>query len=73
LVVSFVGAALLFWPSGSIDLQPELLGQALLSVAVMGTAVGGVLIRRASPRLPRPGQTACSVLVGAVILHGLSL
>jgi drug/metabolite transporter (DMT)-like permease len=73
LVVSFVRAALLFWPSGSIDLQAELLGQGLLSVAVMGTAVGGVLIRRASPRLPWPGQTAWSVLVGAVILHGLSL
>ncbi|MFB6359842.1 MAG: DMT family transporter [Halobacteriales archaeon] len=73
LLVSFVGAMLLFWPTGSAAVRAALLGKGLLFVAVLGTAVGGVLIRLASAELPRPGQTAWSVLVGAVIIHALSL
>lgn len=73
LVISFVGALFLFRPTGSVAVQSALLGKGLLLIAVLGTAVGGVLIRLASARLPRPGQTAWSVLVGAVIIHGLSV
>jgi drug/metabolite transporter (DMT)-like permease len=72
LVISFAGALLLFWPTGPATFQPEVVGKGLLFVAVLGTAVGGVLIRLASARLPRSGQTAWSVLVGTAIIHGLS-
>lgn len=73
LFVSFTGALLLFWPAGSVRLEAGLWGKGLLLIAVVGTAVGGVLIRGASASLSRVGQTAWSALLGAGLLQLLSL
>lgn len=72
LAVSFLGALVLFWPSGSVALGAEFLGKGLFFLGVIGTAVGGVLIRWAPTTLSQASQAAWSVLLGAALIHGLS-
>lgn len=73
LFISFIGAVLLFWPITLSVIDDELVGKGLLLVGVLGAAIGGVLLRWAPARLSRPAQTTWSVLIGAVIVHWLSL
>lgn len=73
LLVSFAGAVLLVWPTDLATVTTALVGKALLCVGVLGLAVGSVLIRWASAPLPSTARTAWSVLVGAVVIHGLSV
>ncbi|WP_231186511.1 DMT family transporter [Haladaptatus sp. DYF46] len=73
LFVSFSGAVLMVWPSDLATVTAALVGKALLFVGVLGLAIGSVLIRWASAPLPSTARTAWSVLVGAVVIHVLSV
>lgn len=72
VLISFVGAMILVWPTGPVTLNAGLLGKSLLFVGVIGAALGSVVIRWASPSLATIPLVAWSVLVGAGSIHLLS-
>lgn len=73
LCISFGGAVLVVQPPGTAVVTAELVGKGLLFAGVVGSALGSVLIRRAAASISSTAQTAWSVLLGAVIIHGLHL
>ena len=73
LFISFGGAVLLVSPSGPVAVTTALLGKALLLLGVLGLAFGSVLVRWASTSLPSTARTGWATLVGAAVIHGLSV
>ncbi|WP_435157045.1 DMT family transporter [Haladaptatus sp. DFWS20] len=73
LFVSFGGALLLLRPADTATISAAVVGKALLLVGVLGLAVGSSLIRWASASLPSTTRTAWSALLGAVVIHSLSV
>jgi drug/metabolite transporter (DMT)-like permease len=73
LAVSFAGALLFVWPQSGLTLDTQIVGKLLLLVGVVGSALGSVLLRRSVSTIPTRTQVVWSVVIGAVILHVLSL
>ena len=72
LLLSFLGALVLVWPTGDAIYGSGALGKGLLLAGVGGAALGSVLIRWAPSNLSSVSLAAWSVLVGAGVIHILS-
>lgn len=73
VLVGFLGIALVAQPDPENLLAGGSLGRILIICQVFGISMGGVLVQRASPSIDRVPLAGWSMLIGAVILHAISL
>lgn len=71
--VGFVGISLVVQPDPNNILGNDTLGRLLIVGQVTSVSLGAVLIQRAGPTIHRVALTGWSMLIGAIILHLLSL
>lgn len=71
--IGFLGIALVIQPDPNNLLGGETLGRFIIVGQVISVALGGVIIQRAAPSLDRVPLIGWSMLLGALLLHGLSL
>lgn len=72
LGIGFVGVLVMLVPSGTTTFSGSFIGKAIMLGGASSIALSSVLIRYADASLSSVGQTAWSVALGAVLLHGLS-
>lgn len=73
IALGFVGVALIVRPDPSNLLASGLVGKFLILGQVVLVALGGVLVDRAGPTIPRAALTGWSMAVGGGLLHVGSL
>jgi len=73
VAVGFLGISLVIQPDPNNLLAGDTVGRLIIVGQVISVALGGVLVERADPAINRPAFTGWSMLLGAVILHVLSL
>jgi len=73
LVIGFLGVVLLSRPDPNNLLDTRTLSMALVFTAAAAFALGSVLTRRIDADLPIEPMEAWSMLLGAVLMHGVSL
>lgn len=71
--VGFLGISLVVQPDPNNLLGNDTVGRLLIVGQVTCVALGGVLVQRAGPTIHRVALTGWSMLLGAVVLHLLSL
>jgi drug/metabolite transporter (DMT)-like permease len=71
--IGFLGISLVVQPDPSNLLGNDTLGRLLIVGQVVCVALGGVLVQRAGPTIHRVALTGWSMLLGAGVLHLLSL
>jgi drug/metabolite transporter (DMT)-like permease len=71
--IGFFGIALVVQPDPNNLLGGDTLGRLLVVGQVISVSLGGVIVQRAAPSLDRVPLIGWSMLLGAVLLHGLSL
>jgi len=71
--VGFCGIGLVVQPDPGNLLAGDTVARLLIVGQVVSVALGGVLVQRARPTIDRVGLTGWSMLLGALVLHGLSL
>ncbi len=73
VAIGFVGISLVIQPDPNNLLAGDTFGRLLILGQAISVALGGVLVERADPTLGRVTFTGWSMLLGAIILHLLSL
>lgn len=73
VLVGLAGVAFVVSPSPDALLAPDLVGKAMVLIAIVSVTVGSLLIRRTGTRMPAVALTAWALGVGAVLLHVGSL
>ncbi len=73
VAVGFLGISLVIQPDPNNLLAGDTVGRLLIVGQVISVALGGVLVERAEPTLGRVTFTGWAMLLGAIILHFLSL
>lgn len=73
VAVGFLGIGLVIQPDPNDLLAGDTTAQLLVVGQVFSVALGGVLIQRAGPTIDRVPLTGWSMLVGAIVLHVVSL
>ncbi|MEA5387914.1 DMT family transporter [Haloarculaceae archaeon H-GB2-1] len=73
LLLALVGVVVLVQPDPGNLLTPNFVGVLFVLVAVIGSALGSVLVRRWPATLPSVSATAWAMALGAVLLHASSL
>jgi drug/metabolite transporter (DMT)-like permease len=73
VAVGFLGTGLVVQPDPNNLLGGDTLGRLIIVAQSISVALGGVLIQRAQPTLDRLPLVGWSMLVGAVVLHVVSL
>lgn len=73
VLVGLVGVALVVRPAPDALFAPDVLGKALVLVAIVLVSVGSLLIRRSGTHMRAVPLTAWALAVGAVLLHAGSL
>lgn len=71
--IGFLGIALVVQPDPNNLLGGDTLGRLIIVGQVISVALGGVIIQRVVPSMDRVPLIGWSMLLGAIILHGLSL
>ncbi|MFT4947677.1 MAG: drug/metabolite transporter (DMT)-like permease [Natronomonas sp.] len=71
--IGFLGISLVVQPDPTNLLGSETLGRLLIVGQVISVSLGGVIVQRAKPSISRVPLTGWSMLVGAVVLHLVSL
>ncbi|WP_132057832.1 DMT family transporter [Halorussus amylolyticus] len=70
--LGFVGVGLIVRPDPGNLLGGNAVGRLLILGQVAGVALGGVLVQRAGPTLDKAALSGWSMLVGGLVLHGVS-
>ena len=73
VAVGFVGIGFVIQPEPGNVLAGDTVGRLIIVGQVVSVALGGVLVQRAGPTIDRVALTGWSMLLGAVVLHVLSL
>ncbi|MEF8938033.1 EamA family transporter [Halobacteriaceae archaeon SHR40] len=73
VTVGFVGIGFVIQPDPANLLGGDTVGRLIIIGQVVSVALGGVLVERASPSINRAAFTGWSMLLGALILHAVSL
>ena len=73
VAIGFLGIGLVIQPDPANLLAGDTASRLLIVGQVSSVSLGGVLVQRAGPTLDRTALTGCSMLLGALVLHGLSL
>lgn len=73
VLIGLVGVALVVDPSPDSLLAPDMLGKAMVLVAIVSVTVGSLLVRRTGTHMPAIALTAWALGIGAVLLHAGSL
>jgi drug/metabolite transporter (DMT)-like permease len=73
VALGFLGVGLIVQPDPSNLLAAGTVGRLIIVGQVVSVSLGGVLVQRAGPSMPRAALTAWSMLVGGIVLHVLSL
>jgi drug/metabolite transporter (DMT)-like permease len=73
VAVGFVGIGFVVQPDPGNLLAGDTLARLLIVGQVASVALGGVLVQWAGPDIPRVSLTGWSMLVGALVLHAVSL
>lgn len=71
--IGFFGISLVVQPDPNNLLGGETLGRLLIVGQVISVSLGGVIVQRAEPSINRVPLTGWSMLIGAVVLHAVSL
>ncbi len=71
--LGFLGISLVIQPDPNNLLGGDTVGRLLIVLQVVCVSLGGVIVQRAAPSLDRVPLIGWSMLVGALLLHGLSL
>jgi drug/metabolite transporter (DMT)-like permease len=72
IALGFVGVGLVVRPDPANLLGTGVVGRVIILCQVLSVALGGVLIQRARPTLGNAALSGWSMLVGALVLHGVS-
>jgi len=73
ILLGFAGVAVIARPDPGNLLAAQVVGIGLITVAAISIALGSVMIRRSNATLSQPAFIAWSMLVGAALLHAVSL
>lgn len=73
ILLGLLGIVIIARPNLSDLLTPTLLGKGFIFVAVTSYALGSVLLRRTDNSLPQKTLIAWAMLLGAVMMHGISM
>lgn len=73
VMIGFLGISLVIQPDPYNLLGGDTVGRLIIVGQVVSVSLGGVIIQRAAPSLARVPLTGWSMLLGATILHLLSL
>lgn len=73
ILLGLCGIGLITRPRASNLLSPSLLGKGFVFVAVASYALGSVILRRINSKLPQKTLIAWSMLLGAMMMHVISL
>lgn len=73
VAIGFVGISFVIQPDPNNLLGGDTLGRLLIVGQVISVALGGVLVQYARPTLDRVALTGWSMLLGAIVLHAISL
>lgn len=73
ILLGFVGVGLVVRPDPSNLLAGATLGRGLIVLQVASVSLGGVLVQRADPSMKRVPLVGWSMLVGALLLHVVSI
>lgn len=73
VAIGFLGTGLVVQPDPSNLLAGDTLGRLIIVCQAISVALGGVLVQRARPTIDRIPLVGWSMLVGAVVLHVVSL
>lgn len=71
--IGFLGLSLVIQPDPTNLLGGDTLGRLIIVLQVISVALGGVIVQRAAPSLDRIPLLGWSMLLGAFLLHALSL
>jgi drug/metabolite transporter (DMT)-like permease len=72
ILLGFLGVGLIVRPDPANLLGADVLGRLLILCQVLSVSLGGVIIQRARPTLGNAALAGWSMLVGALVLHGVS-
>ncbi|WP_265111499.1 DMT family transporter [Halosolutus halophilus] len=73
VAIGFLGIGLVVQPDPNDLLAGDTAARLLIVLQVASVALGGVLIQRAGPTIPRVPLTGWSMVVGALVLHTVSM
>jgi drug/metabolite transporter (DMT)-like permease len=73
LLLGLAGVAVMAQPDPANLLSPDVVGKGLVLLAAASFALGSVLTRRSTAELPIETMEAWSMLLGALVMHSLSL
>ena len=73
LLVGLAGVVVIARPDPANLLAADVVGKALVAMAAVSVALGGVLVQRADPTLPDSAFTGWAMLIGSAMLHVGSL
>ena len=73
VALGLLGVGLIVQPDPGNLLAADTVGRLIVVGQVLSVSLGGVLVQRAEPSIPRASLTAWSMLVGGVVLHVLSV
>jgi drug/metabolite transporter (DMT)-like permease len=73
VAIGFLGTGLVVQPDPSNLLAGDTLGRLIIVCQSVSVALGGVLVQRARPTIDRIPLVGWSMLLGAVVLHTVSL
>lgn len=73
VAVGFLGIGLVVQPDPSNLLAGDTVGRLVIVAQVISVSLGGVIVQRADPQMARVPLTGWSMLVGALLLHGISV
>lgn len=73
IVTGFVGVALVVRPDPSNLLGTDVVGRLLILAQAVSVSLGGVLVDRARPSLPKTALSGWSMALGGLLLHAASL
>lgn len=73
VAAGFLGIAIVVQPDPGALLQSNAFGIGMILIAAVCVALGGVLTRRADQSMSSIASTAWAMLLGAVLIHSLSL
>jgi len=73
VVIAFLGIGFVVQPDPSNIFAGDTVGRLIIILQVVSVALGGVLVQRAGPSINRVPLTGWSMLLGAIVLHVVSL
>ncbi|WP_290810765.1 EamA family transporter [Halovivax sp.] len=73
VAVGFLGVGFIIQPEAGNLLAGDTVGRLIIVGQVVSVALGGVLVQRAGPTIDRVAFTGWAMLVGALVLHAVSL